>query len=337
MNKNRMILAIAGGIIGVAVLVTAFLAWSAMAAKTAAIEGDDDEGTLGLESVVAKAQSLSRQDIYPCAESVRMIESNAEQVVAWQDEALKLVSRGDKVFNPTTPAAFKTFLVSDAKRLSRLPGAVNGAVMAETFTFGPFREYIVEGKMPADAQLAQLQRQWDDIASVIELLAEAGIAQLTDVQLKVREAPVEEPQKKVRKPNRKAAKKAESEPDKAPIANTYVFAFTTRPAAFVKAVNLLGTGERFIVVEDFALAHPNDVLATVLGGETKQQENQRGGRRRGRRGAAVVEPQQSEEGAPKNGIVTDPLLDAPFAVTMTLTVYDFRSLEVANKGEEVKE
>ena len=337
MNKNRMILAIAGGVIGVAVLATAYLAWSAMAAKTAAIEGDDEEGTLGLDSVVAKAQNLSHQEIYPCAASVRMIESNAQQVVEWQNEALKFVSRGDKVFKPTTPAAFKTFLVSDAKRLSMLPGAVNGVLMAENFTFGPFREYIVEGKMPAEAQLAQLQRQWDDVALVVELLAEAGIAQLTDVQLKVREAPVEESPKKARKSNKKSSKKkVESEPDRAPIANTYVFAFTTRPAAFVKAVNLLGTGERFTVVENFALQRPNDALASVLGGESKQQDNQRAGRRRSRR-AAAVEQEPAENSALKNGIVTDPLLDAPFAVTMTLTVYDFRSLEDANMGEEVKE
>ena len=337
MNKNRMILAIAGGVIGVAVLATAYLAWSAMAAKTAAIEGDDEEGTPGLDSVIAKAQSLSHQEIYACVASVQMIESNAQHVAAWQDEALKTVSRGDKMFNPTTSAAFKTFLVSDAKRLAMLPGSVNGALAAENFTFGPFREYIVEGKMPAEAQLTQLQRQWDDIASVVELLAEAGIARLTDIQLKVREAPVEEAPKKVRKPNKKASKKkAEAESDKAPIANTYVFAFTTRPAAFVKAINLLGTGERFIVVEDFALQHPNDALSTILGGESKQQENARSGRRRGRRGVAV-EQKPAEEDVLKNGIVTDPLLDAPCAVSMTLTVYDFRSLEDANKGEEVKE
>ena len=54
MNKNRMILAVAGGVIGLAVLVTAYLTWSSWAAKAAALEGDDENE--GLEAVVAKAE-----------------------------------------------------------------------------------------------------------------------------------------------------------------------------------------------------------------------------------------------------------------------------------------
>jgi len=338
MNKNRMILSIAGGAIGLGVLVVAYLTWSAMAAKTAAIEGDDEEGTPGLEAVESKAQSLSRQAIYPSAESVKAIDANVEKIQAWESEASKFVSRGDKVFPATTPAAFKTFLVSDAKRLALLPGSGNGPMIKEDFTFGPFREYIVEGKMPAETSLAQLQRQWDDVASVIEMLSAAGVVQLTDVQFKVKEAPVEQPKANKGKSN-KSSKKVKTPVVQVvePASYTYVFAFRTRQTGFVKAVNLLGTGERFCVVDDFGFQRPVDALSSALGGEVKKQQDSAkasGRSRRGRRAAVEeVKPTEKED---KKGLVTDPSLDEPFAVTMTVTVCDFRSLEKVDNGEEVK-
>ena len=80
MNKNRVILAAAGGVIALAVLVMAFLTWLAYAAKVAAQEGDDEEGTDGLETVVSKAQSLSGKPIYPCAKSVEELKSGAKEL-----------------------------------------------------------------------------------------------------------------------------------------------------------------------------------------------------------------------------------------------------------------
>ena len=46
---------------------------------------------------------------------------------------------------------------------------------------------------------------------------------------------------------------------------------------------------------------------------------------------------ETENAAAKSGIVTDPVADAPFSVTMTVTVHDFKSLEDdEKKGEEQK-
>ena len=63
MNKNRMILAVAGGVTGLAVLVAAYFTWSSWAAKSAAIDGDDESE--GLDEVVARAEKLSRAPVYP--------------------------------------------------------------------------------------------------------------------------------------------------------------------------------------------------------------------------------------------------------------------------------
>lgn len=336
MNKNKIVLLTAGGIIAVAVLVMAVFVYLAWSGKVAAVEGDEESD--GLETVVAKARTLSRKPVYPCAESVKAIDANAAAVTAWCAEAEKLAARGDKVFEKTTPAAFKTFLVTDAKRLMRLPGAVDGSIMKPDFAFGPFKDYIADAKMPADAELSQLQRRWDDIVTVVEMIAASECCELTDVQLKTAAEPKEEPSRKSAKKFAKKANKAKDAAErKAPSAESYVFTFTARPPALVKLVNALSTSERFIVVDDLSCARAKDVIVEALGGDEKKQEAQpQRSRRRVRRAQAVVEEEKKEDDA-KNGIVTDPQMDDPLVVTLSATVYDFRSLEGGDKSEEVKE
>ena len=342
MNKTKMILAGTGGAIGLVVLVLAFLVWQAFAAKTAAIEGDDEEGVDGLETVEARAQSLSRKPVYPCAASVSAIAENQGKIDEWRKEGLSLAARGDRVFPKTTPAQFKTDLVAEAKRLMDLPGAVQGKLAKPDFAFGPFRNYIAEGKMPAEAELAELQRRWDDVVTVTELLVTNGVVELVDVQFEA--AKKDEANEAKDKRNARDKRKGSANSNNQTIKQSnnsfsYVFTFAARPAAFIRTVNALESCERFVTVDSFSFARPTDVLAEALGGdEKKKAEAQASGRRgrRGRRGGeAVAAPAAGDgDGAEKgkNRIVTDPLLDAPLTVTLTLTVHDFRSLE--EKPEE---
>ena len=337
MSKSKIILASVGGVIAAAVVAMAYFVWSGYAAKVAAIEGDD-EGNDGLDGVVASAQKLSRKSVFPCAASVKAIESNTAQLAEWKDSALKLAASGDRVYEKTTTAAFKAFIVEDAKRLASLKGGVNGVLVKSDFAFGPFKGYIAEGQMPSDSQLAELQRRWDDVATVTEILAAAGISELVDVQYKVKEEPKEEETKKSRKNARRGNSRRNADKEASgvsgPAAFSYVFSFTSRPAGIVKTLNALRTGERFTVVEDFSFVRERDVIAEALGGDDKKEAASGG--RRGRRGRrAAVETEKKEEETKNNGIITDPLLDSPCKVQMTVTVYDFRSLEEV-KGEEVK-
>jgi len=337
MNKSKIILASVGGTIGVAVLVMGYLVWTSFAAKTAAIEGDED-GNDGLETVEENASRLSKKEIYPCAASVKAVESNEAAVVAWKDEAFKLAARGDRPVKPTTTAQFKSDMVDEAKRLLALPGAVQGLIAKPDFAFGPFKEYIAEGKMPSEGKLAQLQRQWGDVVLMVETLAKCGIAELVDVQLKENVEQKEEQAPRKVKTVKKAKKDAEIEPTLQPSAQTYVLTFMTKPQGFVKCLNAFETSERFIVVESFGFVRDKDVIQTALGGdEKKDAAQQTGGRRRNRRDGAMHENKKSEnEEKPKNGIITDPLLDAPFKVELTISTYDFKTLEEAAKEEDKK-
>ena len=339
MNKTKMILAGTGGAIGLIVLVLAFLVWQAFSAKTAAIEGDDEEGTDGLETVEARAQTLSRKPVYPCAASLTAIADNQKLIDEWSKEGLALAARGDKVFPKTTPAQFKTDLVAEAKRLMDLPGGVQGKFTKPDFAFGPFKDYIAEGKMPAEADLAELQRRWDDVVTVTELLVTNGVVELVDVGF------ANAKKEEVKEESRGAKKKGQRTKDKGqrpmsdvqcPLSFSYVFTFAARPSAFIRTINALESCERFVTVDSFSFVRPSDVIAEAIGGDEKKAEAQSSGRRgrRGRRGggeaaeapASKLAGTEADAGS-KNRIVTDPILDAPMSVTLTLTVYDFRSLE----------
>ena len=334
MNKSKIILAATGGVIGVAVLVMAYLVWSAFAAKTAAIEGDDENE--GLETVQDEADKLSRKPVYPCAASVAAVASNESVVAAWKEEAFKLAARGDRPVKAITPAQFKTDMMDEAKRLLSLPGAVVGKIAKPDFTFGPFKEYIAEGKMPSEPKLPELQRQWEDLVMIIETLSAAGVSEVLDIQLRqVKAEAAEEQPTKGRKPPRRKTRGAEEETSAGGYSRQdYTVTFTAKPTALVKCVNAFETSERFFVVENFSFTREKDVIAEALGGgEKKEAAQQTAGRRRGRRAVQAVE--QKEEEKSKNGIITDPLGDAPIKVEFLMSTYDFRTLQEAPK-EEVK-
>ncbi len=342
MNRNKLILSITGGVIGVAVLASAFFAWSAYSSKVTALVGDEEEGVDGLDNVQDKVRQFSSKPIYPCLQSVKALESNATVVAEWKTDAYKLASRGDRVYKPVTPAQFKTEIVADAKRIAAMPGAVNGVFVKPGFAFGPFKDFVAEGKMPAEADLPRLQRQWDDVITLVEILHNAGAVELVEVGYKVAKAEVQPEdqdvgkKKKKKKIQPKAAKKQVEAKKSACDVQSYTIQFRAKPDALVKALNAFATDERFITVESMSFNRgPTDQLAAALGLSKKADEaSSSGSRRRGRRGAVQLE-EPKKEGEGKNGIVTDPLLDDPLVITLTLSVVDFGSL--AEDTKESKE
>ena len=343
MNKNRMILAVVGGVIALAVCAMLFLNWTAWSSKVAALEGDDDEGTEGLETVVSRAQTLQSGKVYPCAESVKAVKDNAAKLSDWRRDTLKLVARGDRPIEKTTPPAFKAFLVQDAKRVASLHGAVNGALVKPDFAFGPFKGYIAGSDMPPseEAKLMELQRRWDDVATLSEVLSGAGIDELVNVEFKDKAQEAE--QSASSRPAKKKGGKKAAEPEKTfkPKGFGYSLTFLSRPSALVKVLNSLVTSDRFVVVDSLAFDRTRDNLSEALGGDEKKAEAQQGSGRRGRRrrgGDAAPAQEAEDKKDDKGGIVTDPLLDAPFSVSLVVTVYDFGTMaEDAGAKEDAKE
>ena len=341
MNKTKTTLAAVGGVSLVAVLAAGFFAWSAFSAKTAAQEGND-EGIEGLDSVLGKAERLMAKPIRPSEESVRQLTDACGTVKSWKDDAFALASAGDRRIQPTTEAAFKEFVVGDARRLQALPAGAEKKTLDPAFDFGPFKPYIAEGKMPDRASIRELQRKWDDVATLLEVLSESGVESVTAIELKTASAPKEEEQSS-KKAKKKQGKKSAVPAAALPAANTYVISCRMRPASLVKAVNALAKDSRFTVVSDFSLRREKDTLAEVLGAEKKDDvaASSSGGRRR-RRGATAVEkkgPSETADETPRGTVVTDRVEDAQFEPRLTVEVYDFQTaaaVEEKKEGEDAQ-
>jgi hypothetical protein len=350
MNKSKIVLAAIGGVTLVGALVAGFFLWQASNAKTIALEGDFDEGTDGLDTVMQKAAALAGKSVFPSQESVKILEKNREMFDEWRCEALNLASRGDKKFAETTSAAFKEFLLNEAKRLSSLPGSADGHLIKPAFSFGSFKEFILDGKLPPEAKLPMLQRQWDDITFVIETLSAAGALEVTGVDVKVTQKSVEDSRvasKKKRFSKRAVAnKKQQSTADeKEQISSeSYVFTFLARPAGVVNVLNALNVCDRFVTVDAFSFFKEADYLTEAIsnkkdGNESvvkKRQLRTRSRRRDAKNGDEEKKVETPRERALRMGIVSDPLCESPLTVSITLTIRDFGTLSADSEEEEKK-
>ncbi len=328
MNKSKIILASIGGATLLVTLVMAYLIWSAVSERSERLEE--------LDGAVQTANKLSKLPVYPGPDSIKAYEENAAAYDAWREDARKVCAVGDKVFEPTTPPALKAFLVEDARRLSALPGGVDGFIVKSEFPFG-FRDYVLDGKLPAQEDLARLQREWNDMATVVEILSKSGVIEITDLSLAAAApAPVAEPkpnarQKKGPKPPKAAAPADDAN---APLVTRINVDFRAMPQGIVSAANLFMTSRRFIVVDDMVFSHERDELSEKLGGDAKKAGEQPG--RRGRRGRRARQEEAEEEAAESamTGVVTDPQTAPAFKVSMKISVYDFRSAETAKTEDQ---
>jgi len=337
MNKTRIILAATGGGIALAVLVLAVLTWMAFADRTAAFEGGE-EGA-GLEGAVSQVARLMAKKPYPSVENKKRLDANRQIVEDWCAAVRKDVSRGDWcAIAGCTPAQFKEQLATDVKGMLALKGPSKEPVVKPDFGFGPFRDYLAD-KMPSADQLPRLQRQWYDLTSLVDLLATNGVAQITDLQVVDRAAAeaakaAEDAKGKKKTKKAKANKaKADAGATKEPSVETYRLSFVASASVLAEVLRVLSFQERFTVVEDFGFVRERDAISAALGGGSEKKEAVAATGRRGRRRAAREESEKTDAAAEKkNAVVFDPAADSAVKADLTVSVYDFRSLEDEEGG-----
>lgn len=332
MSKTKMILAALGGTIVLVSLALGVLIWNEASERAEKVED--------LDSSISTAEGLMRKPVYPGPRSVKALESNRVEYASWSAAARELAARGDRAFEKTTAPAFKSFLVEDAHRLADLPGGVDGKLVKPGFAFG-FSSYITEDKMPEDAILADLQREWYDISTVVEALAVTGVVEIAEVSRQEKAAAPAEQDENASRKNRKrrSAEPSGGSAAETPSVSTFTVVFRAKPQGLVNAVNAIVSSKRFIVVDAMSFAREQDSLAELLGGETKKEGSsaRRSGRRRSRVSEGFAETAaDKKDGPPPNGVVTDPAKAPLLKVSMMFSVYDFRTRQggVQNEGVE---
>jgi len=332
-------LAAIGGVAVTGALVLGYFIWDASSVKAEKAES--------LDADVASACSLVKKlSVKPEKAALSAYENNAAAYDGWRTEAEKIASRGDTVFEKTTPAAFKTAIVDEARRFAEKNGCIDGKIVKADFNFG-FKDYITGGVLPPDnaAELKRLQREWFDVMTVLKTIAscggnDVGITEVTMGKAKAAVEP-EEPKKNAKKAkkNAKKAKKVDEQKEGAETTITsFTVAYQVRPSALVKTINALSTGERFIVVEDCTFVREKDEVAEKLGGDPKKAEATArvGSRRRRLQQQQAAAAQAEKPSAAQAVMVTDPANAPLLNVKMAVSVYDFGTLEKA-QAEAAKE
>ena len=311
LSKNRITMLAIAAVALVVVVVVAVMALGSL--------GTRSENMESREYGEATIRKFAKAKIAPTESAVSAITSNTVLLSSWYEIAAESVSKGDfRAAKDVNEAAFKQQMIDEARELSKLPGAVNGAIVPSGFTFG-FDKYIGGGELPDKSVIAELQHQWHDIKIFVSLLAESKIEEIKKVQVISKPAPVEA----AVKPARGSKKNAEAEK---PLCKQerYIVEFTARPGALVAALNAFATAQRFIIVDSVEFFRENDMIGTAIGSSDKKAESASAKRpRRSRRGREESSDEKAE--VKKSGFVTEPTKENPIYVRLSLVTCDFGS------------
>ena len=321
LSKNQIVMLAIGGVALVASAVLGYLAFSAYSAKSEAADASESDS--------AAVRALLGAAISPDTASIAAVKKNSDALAGWTEAALSTASAGDRAVEAdVNEAAFKQKLVDEARALSALPGGVDGKIVKPDFAFG-FPDFVTGDKLPEREKLPQLQRQWADIRTVVEALADCGIVEIVRVEPILAKQPQASEQQKDAKTNRRQRRRKDAEEVKpAYTEEKYAIDFRAKPAALVKVVNAFATSQRFLVVETLDFAREGDMIGKALGegdkrGAAEQQSSRPRRRRRGEQtGFGEEKPAEGAE-EPDNGVVNDPEKEEPFLVHAVVATYDF--------------
>ena len=327
MTKQQKIGICCGAAFGVCVLALGWFLYSAYDARVIAEEGDSESGEEGLASAKDKNRSFYTQSTaakpFPSPDTIASVNSNEAAYVKWRGEAIKTASRGDCPPLPDSlaPTVFKQCLYDEVTRMQKLHGGVAGRICAPGFLFG-FDQYLGEqGSTPKSPEIPQLYAQLSVITNVVELFAKSEVAEVRKFERPALDDLSAEQESHASSSRGKNAKGGKDKAGKGsaveePKRYDFKIEFTARGPALVKVLNGLAKSQRFHVVSDFSFEHGGEALRDRLRRIADATASSRSSSARSRK-------REQKEQVVESSIVTDPKLDPPMLVSMTLSVYDF--------------
>ena len=339
MTKQQKIGVCLGGAFGLCVLALGWFFYSAYADHQAALEGDEEEGTKGLNA--AKEENnryYAQSNPFPSAGAIACIKSNETAYAAWKAASTKLASKGDCPPSPPglAPTVFKNTLYEQVTKMQKLPGGVVGRICAPTFQFG-FDKYLGEaGGTPEQKDIPKLYAQLATITNVVDLFARSGVLEVRAFERLESQEDAEAGNARNAKGRNRAGKgKPEKEEASSEEPQRYDFRleYTVRASGFVKVLNGLAKSPRFYIVSDFGFEHEGESLKARLdrmsSASASGETSSRGRRRRGQ--------EKKEQENAESGFVTNPETDSPILVRMKLSVYDFGTGGSRADGDKVED
>ena len=333
MTRQQKLGACFGGVFGVIVLALGWFLYSAYADHQAALDGDEEAQTKGLNAAKVDNQNYYTQSKpFPSDRAIKAVNSNKTAYVEWKERAVDVSSHGDIPDMPSglNGDSFKVnYLDVYLKKLQLLPGRVNGHICAETVWFG-FEKYMPPvNEAPKNEDTPKLYKQFVIVTNVVQMLqGQCDVLEIQKIVPLDKEENEEETQNaKQRGRARKGGNDKNATPANTPTCYDYELVFKARASVLVKVLNALAKSPRFYVVKEFGFEYEGESLRERLDRSDASGAGDSSSPRSRRRGR-----EEEKKSELSGGDVINPAQE--FLVTMKLSVYDFGKGATSKKEGE---
>lgn len=343
--KQKMTLAVFGGISGIVILALLALLVMKIGDMSAARDARDEaEQTL---------ESHYGADPYPSDANRKIREADAAAFAAWSDEARAQLTHGLTVPEGESPSQFVSRIgetiraLNDrqketAQRLAVRTAAKNAA-SPETGINYSFGRYVEQGEMPDADKVPRLAQQFAVAEAVSTLLLDQGANSITEFTRTLFDAATEKKaEEETRSSRRRRSSRARNEEPVAADGATqvdpllakdgvtcesYSVKFRARYNTLANVLNELTKGKLFVVVTDVQIANTVSVRDRVAEMVKKRESARTAAARRARRDADAASPAAEadrplfEGASPADRLVTDPEHAMPLDILIKFDVY----------------
>lgn len=277
MNRKHMPLMIGGGVVVVLLLALLYLLFN--------FKGTYSETVGKLDRAEGSLKRLSQQPVFPSEKNVEVLKQQLGVYEDYQEALFQEMSKGQFKAVQVSKAQFPLVLEGVIRRLVK-KARENSVALPPSPSFG-FQRYA-EGNLPAESDVARLGIQLRSIATLVDILYESGIDELTSVERTVFEedaqtaAPVESRMTRRRvvrgqpeETEQVSSTEVFTDPDGLFTKEHYVLAYRAQDDANWEILNRMAKGTPFVVVTKMEMINSaRPAVALPKSEESEEQPKQ---------------------------------------------------------------
>lgn len=318
MSRQKILMIVFGVITGVLCVVALIFVVMAI--------GSANEAEAQRNSLHDELQRIYQSKMFPSEENVKRVQEDQKALETWLGNVSNVLHVSEGVVDATqTPPRFKQVLQNTVRSLIADPRA-HKTVIASDFKFG-FDKYLGESdSLPSKEHVVRLSQQLNVIQALADELLTCKISKLERVGREMfddAEADKDKPQETGGR--RRGRQAAVQQPQKQAVAKPaeisdlftkqqFVLEFQARPAEFAQVVNRLASMDLFVVVSEIEFQKTDDPMTQW---EQRKKESSKKRADETEKKVDLAKVPHAER------IVSEPTLDPPVRVKITLDVYTF--------------
>jgi len=318
MNRQKLMMIIFGSVTGVLCVVAGVFV---VLALSSASEAESQRNSLHDE-----LQRIYQSKMFPNEANITRVQEDQKALEGWLGNVSNLLHVSEVAVDQTqTPVRFKQVLQNTVRSLIADPRA-HKTVIVSDFKFG-FDKYLGESdSLPNKEHVVRLSQQLTVIQALADALLSCKISKLERIGREMfDDADADKDKQQETGGRRRARQTAAQQPQKQAVVKSaevsdlyakqqFVLEFQARPAEFVQVINRLASMDLFVVVSEVEFQKTDDPMTQW---EQRKKETSKKRADDTEKKVDLAKVPHAER------IVSEPTLDPPVRVKVTLDVYTF--------------